>query len=178
MDFIWCLQNRDDVKPSWIVTLWYKDKKGRLYNFILNFQVAVYKYTFVWANGSKKYWNIGSSLKTPDDHNCIYFISWDLFCGPQGWPGTSLFLWREWRVQAGDLRRRNLVESCPEETTENLRLCPMSFPWTWPLLWELMGHSALLQAYLHNRQVCLLIFEWSDLKRYRLETDGDFYSLF
>lgn len=77
---------------------------------------------------------------------------------PQVWPGPSLFLWRERCLQAGDLWRGDLLEISPKEITEDHRLCSVPFPWMWPLLRQLLGHRALLQAYHHHRQVFLLMF--------------------
>lgn len=79
------------------------------------------------------------------------------YMSAQVWPGSSVFLWGEWRLQAGDLWGGDLLEGYPKEVTEDLRLCPMHFPRMWPLLRKLMGLCALQQANHHHRQVHLLI---------------------
>lgn len=95
---------------------------------------------------------------------CVY-NAFDLLF-PQRWPGSSLFLWGEWCVQAGDLWRGDLVQSCSEETPESFGLCPMSFPWMWLLLWQLMGHSAVQQAHHHRRQVACYLVRMSVIRLY------------
>lgn len=75
---------------------------------------------------------------------------------PQGGPGSSLFLWRERCLQAGDLRWGDFLEVSAKEVTEDLGLCPV------PFLWKLLGHCAFLQPHHYYRQVCL-VFAWLSL---------------
>lgn len=81
----------------------------------------------------------------------------------QVWPGSCVFLWREWRLQAGDLWGGELLENPPKEVTEDVRLCTVPFSWVWPFLRKLLGHCAILQAYHHHRQVCSLMYGWCDV---------------
>ncbi len=98
------------------------------------------------------------------EDSCWVFLC---FCS-QGRSGSSVFLWREWCLQTGDLQGGDLLENSPKEVTEGVGLCSMPFPWMWPLFWQLLGNHALWQPYHHHRQVCLIRFGQCDVVQIRV----------